>query len=284
MSTVTCNLHIRGRLRFFATRHSAFRLYVATYLLLVCTTLCKSLGRETSSARNSPSIDTNLNMPHFTSESERSPIQPLHRNNVDSPHSTADDHETRSTQRTRVKNRRHRYLELHPEYFKDPSLEIAEPLLYHRLINRFKTAQEREIAGKARLSSQSPSTSTFAHILESSLTRSEANLHALQHPDPAHPVSYTRTPAGEIFARELDPEDPEPMTRAEGWTQWCEILRRRFVEGRDGDFDYVGVDSDEELDFWEERERSEAWILSESEEVLRDETGRPRGETGVLDY
>nr|POF25878.1 hypothetical protein CFP56_74963 [Quercus suber] len=262
-------------------------------------------------------------MPHFISQSDKSPAQAPNINEPQSssPLTTLDDHEESPSQHIRIKNRRNRYLELHPEYFADPSHEIAgkpcfppslqqrlpsrpiiskknnkkeadscakEPLVYDRLVQRFKTAREREVAGKARLASSAatnnPSVSAFAHILESSLTRSEAKLHALQHPDPANPVAYTRTPDGQILARELEPEDPEATTRADGWTQWCETLRRRFVEGRDGEFEYAAVDEDEGLDFWEERERGEAWVEGAGEEFLGDVLEGPAGETGVQDF
>lgn len=136
--------------------------------------------------------------------------------------------------RIRIKNRRKRYLDLHPEYFEEPSLELAgrqsshplvcnftfsscqilppssppclsaqypipthppDPLLYDRLVRRHQSAAEREAQGRSR---------GYADILEADLIRSEAKLEAARHPDPNSPVVYTRQANGEIVGMEQD--------------------------------------------------------------------------------
>ncbi|KAF2482752.1 coiled-coil domain-containing protein-domain-containing protein, partial [Neohortaea acidophila] len=114
----------------------------------------------------------------------------------------------------RIKNRRQRYLDLHPEYFKESSLELADPLLYDRLIRRFQTAAERESEGRLR---------GYSGILEANLVRSEAKLEALDHPDPNNPLIYR-------------------------WSKWEEIMGLRFLRGDDADFDYATVDENDEYD------------------------------------
>ena len=85
-----------------------------------------------------------------------------------SPHdskmsSQADEEEEPRSWRIRVKNRRKHYLDKHPEYF-DSSLELADPLLYDRLVRRFQSPVEREAEGRSK---------GYSGILEADLLRSE---------------------------------------------------------------------------------------------------------------
>lgn len=69
-------------------------------------------------------------------------------------------------------------------------------------------------------------------------------------------------------------------------------MRRRFVEGRDGDFEYASVDGGEEFDDREEEERQALdRYLEDEEPEFVDEEGRRKsggdeleGETGVQDF
>src|ERR1700760_546876 len=92
--------------------------------------------------------------------------------------------EEERSHRVRVKNRRKRYLDLNPEYF-NSSLELADPLMYDRLIRRFQTTAEREEEGKRK---------GFSGILQADMLRSEAKMEALAHPDPYAMFSYSRGP------------------------------------------------------------------------------------------
>ncbi|XXH02275.1 hypothetical protein Hte_008645 [Hypoxylon texense] len=55
----------------------------------------------------------------------------------------------------------------------------------------------------------------------------------------------------------------QPATRAEGRERWDGFLRRRFVLGRDDDFDYRAVDENDDLDALERREQEDAWFDDE---------------------
>src|ERR1700760_5016842 len=88
--------------------------------------------------------------------------------------------EEERSHRVRVKNRRKRYLDLNPSYF-NASLELADPLLYDRLIRRFQTPAEREVEGRAK---------GFSGVLQEDLYRSEAKIAALANPDPDAAFSY----------------------------------------------------------------------------------------------
>lgn len=182
----------------------------------------------------------------------------------------------------RVKNRRKRHLERHPCYFEDSSLELANPLLYDRLIRHFQTPQERAIERRQK---------GYAETLEADLLRSEARLDEAQ--DPEVHSSYTRTEDGEIV-QFPDPRDEatgdfESLTREEARERWVDIMTVRFLRGDDEDFDYGKVDESEELDDRraEERDAEEEWFDGESEDFSpRDGEGKRevRGETGVQDY
>jgi hypothetical protein len=176
----------------------------------------------------------------------------------------------------RVKNRRKRYLDLNPGYF-NSGLELADPLLYDRLVRRFQTAAEREAEGRRK---------GFSGVLEADLRRSEAKMDALrdENPNPnAVLFTYVRGPNGEIVA---EVEDEVPRSKEEGWARWKFEMEMRFVRGEDVDFDYKAVDEDERWDDWEEERRRDldgyldgeepSWLVCEGETL--------KGETGVQDF
>jgi len=195
--------------------------------------------------------------------------------------------------RIRTKNRRKRYLDLHPEYFKQPHLELAgrhtfqishlrpsipihflDPLLYDRLIRRFQTAEEREKEGRER---------GYSGVLEANLVRSEAKLQALEHPDPNNPLVYGKASDGSINGVEQDERD-RVRSREEGLERWVEVMELRFLRGDDQDFEYQDVDDNEQYDDQGEEERSklDEYLQGESEEFVGE--GKPTGETGIQDF
>ncbi|KAF2085547.1 hypothetical protein K490DRAFT_75156 [Saccharata proteae CBS 121410] len=178
--------------------------------------------------------------------------------------------------RIRVKNRRKRYLDMHPEYF-DSGLELADPLLYDRLIRRFQTPAEREAEGRAK---------GYSGVLEADLLRSEAKMQALRHPDPNVTISYRRGQNGEIVAEE---RDEVPASKEEGMKRWRDDMGQRFLRGEDKDFDYAEVDESEEWDDrqLEEREKQEVYFDAETPTWIVDEKGAEKGpscETGLQDF
>ncbi|KXT00440.1 hypothetical protein AC578_1940 [Pseudocercospora eumusae] len=178
----------------------------------------------------------------------------------------------RGPDRIQIKNRRKRYLDLHPEYFKSAELELADPLLYDRLVRRFLTAREREKEGRER---------GYTGILEADLVRSEAKIEALQHPDPNIAMVYKRAPDGHILSVE---QDEEASNREDAWDRWVDLMTQRFLRGDDKDFDYNTVDDNDEFDDREEEERKrlEEYIDNQTPEFLG--AGTPKGETGIQDF
>ncbi|CAI7617302.1 unnamed protein product [Penicillium discolor] len=174
-----------------------------------------------------------------------------------------------------VKNRRKRYLDLHPEYF-SAGLELADPLLYDRLIRRFQTTQEREAEGRAK---------GFSGVLETDLLRSEAKLDAISHPDPNAMMSYTRGPDGEILAED---RDEIPPNKEEGERLWRWEMGLRFMQGNDSDFDYKTVDQNDDYD--DHTDEQDQYFEDEEPEWVVDGTrgddARPnlQGETGIQDF
>jgi hypothetical protein len=178
--------------------------------------------------------------------------------------------------RLKAKNRRKRYLDVHPEYFNDSSLELADPLLYDRLIRRFQTATEREAEGRRK---------GFSGQMATDLWRVEAKKEALSHPSPASLFTYTRGPQGEI--READKDDV-PMSKEEGRVWWQDEMTQRFLRGDDDDFDYAKVDASHKYDDpEEERDIQDAYFDSMESDFDTDGEGKEKvltGETGIQDY
>ncbi|PGH05943.1 hypothetical protein AJ80_08255 [Polytolypa hystricis UAMH7299] len=174
-----------------------------------------------------------------------------------------------------VKNRRKRYLDAHPEYFSS-GLELADPLLYDRLIRRFQTPAEREEEGR---------TKGFSGVLEADLIRSEAKVEALAHPDPNAMFTYTRGPNGEILTED---QDEIPTSKEEGAEQWRWEMEMRFLRGADHDFDYTTVDENDEYDDWNEaqeqyfEEEEPEWMVEKAENGSMAQ--KLQGETGIQDF
>ncbi|KAK7192383.1 coiled-coil domain-containing protein [Paraphaeosphaeria sporulosa] len=195
----------------------------------------------------------------------------------------ADGHDTSTedgraarARRLKAKNRRKRYLDVHPEYFADASLELADPLLYDRLIRRFQTAAEREAEGRRK---------GFSGQMATDLWRVEAKKDALSHPSPASLFTYTRGPQGEIH--EAD-KDEVPMSKDEGRAWWKDEMTQRFLRGDDDDFDYDKVDASHAYDDpEEERDIQDAYFDSMESDFDTDGEGKEKvltGETGIQDY
>jgi Coiled-coil domain containing protein (DUF2052) len=172
----------------------------------------------------------------------------------------------------RTKNRRKRYLDQNPNYF-DSSLELADPLLYDRLVRRFQTAAEREEEGKRK---------GFSGVLHTDILRSEARLEALSRPDPHSLFSYSRGPNGEILEED---QDDVPQNKDEGWSRWKYEMEMRFLRGDDDDFEYETVDDNQAYDDREEEDRQELEKYLDDEEPNWVTDGKtPQGETGVQDF
>ncbi|KAF2821796.1 hypothetical protein CC86DRAFT_397251 [Ophiobolus disseminans] len=178
--------------------------------------------------------------------------------------------------RLATKNRRQRYLEVTPEYFSDSSLELADPLLYDRLVRRFQTAAEREAEGKRK---------GFSGQMATDLWRAEAKKEALSQPNPMSLFIYNRGPQGQIVEED---KDDIPMTKEEGRAWWVDEMTQRFLRGGDDDFEYKKVDNNIKYDPPEqERDLQEAWFESMESDFDSDGEGKEKvltGETGIQDY
>ncbi|KAJ4323133.1 hypothetical protein N0V94_002019 [Neodidymelliopsis sp. IMI 364377] len=174
-----------------------------------------------------------------------------------------------------AKNRRKRYLEVHPEYFDDSSLELADPLLYDRLIRRFQTAREREVEGQRK---------GFSGQMSTDLWRAEAKKDALKHTDPNSLFTYSRGPQGQIVEED---KDEVPMTKEEGKAWWVDEMTQRFLSGADDDFEYKTVDENDKYDDEKERDIQDAYFDSMESDFDSDGEGKEKiltGETGIQDY
>ncbi|KAI0008337.1 coiled-coil domain-containing protein-domain-containing protein [Xylariaceae sp. FL0662B] len=191
----------------------------------------------------------------------------------------------------RIQNRRREYLERHPAYFDSLEHELADPLLYDALIRRFQSAAEREQEGRAK---------GYSRVLEVDLLRGEAKLSQLAaHPELHNPHNNNNNGAAALSASARDRDvfigeyagalfsssDEAKTTTSqqrqaeEGRARWRDFLRRRFVLGRDEDFDYAPVDEDDALDVLERREQEDAWF--DDEEPAWDGSGSATAAGGV---
>ena len=175
--------------------------------------------------------------------------------------------------RIRRKNRRMRYLDTHTDYF-GPSLELADPLLYDRLIRRFQSRAEREAEGR---------TKGFSGVLEADLWRSEAKANAIGRGDSHSVLSYSRGLDGEIIPEE---SADIPQSKEEGYSRWRWEMEMRFMCGGDLDFDYATVDLNEDLDDKAEEDRAalDDFVSSEEPRWLLEDGQSPQGETGIQDF
>ncbi|TGZ82956.1 hypothetical protein EX30DRAFT_144914 [Ascodesmis nigricans] len=167
---------------------------------------------------------------------------------------------------TTIRNRRLCYLRSNPSYFTSPDLELADPLLYDRLIRRFLTPAEREEQGRTR---------GFSGVLEADILRSEAKIAAIQDAE-----ADTEEKAVKMNGDEVE-------TREEGEELWRRVMTERFLAGNDKEVDYKTIDENEAWDGEEmRRDEEERWFDAETPRWV-DGGGEEEGlctDTGVLDY
>ena len=161
---------------------------------------------------------------------------------------------------TLVRNRRLRYLEQHTTYFTSADLELADPLLYDRLIRQFLTPDEREAQGRER---------GWSGVLEADLTRAEAKVAAVADAD------------ADTEARAENERGEQVGSKEEGEEMWRKAMTLRFLGGGDEEADYERIDNDEEYDDYTTvtREEEEKYFDAETPS-----SSTENGDTGVLDY
>lgn len=149
-----------------------------------------------------------------------------------------------------------------PTYFSSPDLELADPLLYDRLIRQYQTPAEREAEGRRK---------GWSGILHADLERSEAKVDALRE----NPSSTLETRAENNWGETV-------TSKEEAEQVWCETMTLRFMEGRDDDVDYNAIDNNEEYDDHKqiEMDAQDAYFDAESPVV----EGVTSGDTGIQDF
>ncbi|KAM0415909.1 hypothetical protein ACHAPT_013120 [Fusarium lateritium] len=176
-----------------------------------------------------------------------------------------------------AQNRRREHLARHLSYFESLEHELADPVLYERLVKRFQTASEREAEGKAK---------GYGRTLEADLQRGEAKLSRLKESD-----GPGRAPNGiEHSAGDLEhPWEKPAKDKAHGLQLWHAFLEERFVHGLDEDVDYLPIDGDEDLDTMIRQDAQDAWFDDEEPSWVDDDVSGTalqsrRGETGIQDF
>ncbi|KAH7158262.1 coiled-coil domain-containing protein-domain-containing protein [Dactylonectria estremocensis] len=181
----------------------------------------------------------------------------------------------------RAQNRRREYLVRNTTYFDSLEHELADPVLYARLVKRFQTPAEREAEGKAK---------GYGRTLEAALERGESKVSGLPQSNGA---SESTTNDEETTDIVLDKSWTHPATdKIHGQQQWHDFLEDRFVHGEDEDFDYSAIDRNDEFDTLARKDAEDAWFDDEEPSWVED-VGAPNtekvaekrdGETGVQDY
>lgn len=226
-------------------------------------------------------LDASITMPQFQAGT-----------GVPAQSEKSSEHVKKGLSEMKIRDRRRKYLDTHPEYLNDPELElaglfllsvaltrdtdaVAYPLLWERLIRRFQSPAERDVESKRK---------GFSGILEADILRGEAKTEALRHPDPDSLFTYRRGPDGEILAEE---RGEVPVDKSDGRHRWRLAMETRFVRGADIDFDYEEVDNSEVYDDHtvEELEEVEKYFNAEEPEfVKRTNSSELQGETGIQDF
>ncbi|KAF4119911.1 Coiled-coil domain containing protein (DUF2052) [Geosmithia morbida] len=189
-------------------------------------------------------------------------------------------------EQVRVRNRRREYLERHASYFDSLEHELADAMLYERLIKRFQSVPERTAEGKAK---------GYGRTLEASLMRGETRMAKLA----AEAATTTSPPSAAAIATSSNPDtrdeeddgsgnrtwvDVTPADREEGIQLWRDFLEYRFVRGQDEDFDYAIVDGDHDLDSLERQDEQDSWFDDQEPGWASDTEHQVHGETGVQDF
>ncbi|GJN81845.1 coiled-coil domain-containing protein [Purpureocillium lilacinum] len=195
----------------------------------------------------------------------------------------------RTSERIRAQNRRREWLEQHPSYFESVEHELADPILYARLVKAFQTDAERQTETQEK---------GFGRILEADLARGEQRVAAAAASDPSAEATNAGSSAqlsnganGHSHVRTADastgidnPWDAEAEDRADGRELWRLFLQERFIRGRDEEFDYDAVDGDWDLDVTARREAQDEWFEDEEPTWAEGEERARTGETGVQDF
>ncbi|KAF5011788.1 hypothetical protein FDECE_2122 [Fusarium decemcellulare] len=202
------------------------------------------------------------------------PILPLQQNAPDRPVPRRPKSPGRAAQ-IQAQNRRREYLARHPSYFENLEHELADPVLYERLVKRFQTAAEREAEGKAK---------GYGRTLEADLQRGEAKLSQLKESNGS--ANGVHNSNGDLE----HPWEKPAADKTHGLQLWHAFLEERFVHGLDEDFDYRPIDADEDLDTMIRQDAQDAWFDDEEPSWVDDgdepraPPGRREGETGIQDF
>ncbi|PTB70273.1 hypothetical protein BBK36DRAFT_15969 [Trichoderma citrinoviride] len=185
--------------------------------------------------------------------------------------------------RLKVRNRRHEYLVKTPSYFDNLDHELADPILYERLVKKFQTPAEREADGKAK---------GYGRTLEADLVRGEtklANIHQSseqQHDSQGNSLELDNSRVVGDGGAGTNVWDAEAENKEHGMQLWHAYLEARFVEGMDEEFDYSQVDDNYQYDTMAIQDAEDAWFDNEEPSWAECASQSPagRGETGIQDF
>lgn len=187
---------------------------------------------------------------------------------------------TRTVQ-IQAQNRRREYLARNPSYFDGLEKELADPVLYERLMRRFHSAAEREAEGKAK---------GYGRTLEAALQRGESKLAHLHQENGHNTAKSDYRESGDVGLDQ--PWDQPAKDKEHGQQLWHAFLEDRFVHGHDDEFEYSLIDNNDEYDTMSRTDAEDAWFDDEEPSWVDDgqtsdggkEERMLEGQTGIQDF
>lgn len=179
----------------------------------------------------------------------------------------------------RFKNRRYAALQKlvdTSDYFTEEEMQRRNPILFDQLIGKFQTKEEKELFMKRSYDTAASSKTPLTDLLMAHLNRNEQG-ESFRRLDQEKQTADEEEADAEYFeADDEDEEMDEPRSRrdiARDENDECEEIEeeekelykeefyttmyQNFLDGKDVDFDYSGVDNNEEYDIGENLELDE---------------------------
>ncbi|KAL7635222.1 UNVERIFIED_CONTAM: hypothetical protein RMT77_014209 [Armadillidium vulgare] len=180
-----------------------------------------------------------------------------------------------STQRLKMRNRRFGALKKMESsgssYFKDEEMRKRDPLLFHELVDKNMTEEERQQS--IREAPSSP-LNTFSELLFEQIERNKINARRREQENAEEDCYEEVEEEDEESEDEVEEKkEEEPLDERQKFLlrdEFRTTLFARFVSGKEKDFDYSAVDDQEENDLldWETQDLEEKYFDEEEPETL----------------
>uniref|UniRef100_A0A3Q3LEL8 Coiled-coil domain containing 97 n=1 Tax=Mastacembelus armatus TaxID=205130 RepID=A0A3Q3LEL8_9TELE len=173
---------------------------------------------------------------------------------------------TGCTNRTRIRNQRYaalRALQKEGQYFSEEQMRVREPLLYEQYIGQYLTDEESARGGLAHLLLNSYQERLIQNRLQEEQEREEG----------AQEEDEDEEEGGEYDRVQLNEWAPTAQEKALLREEFISQMHRRFLDGKDKDFNYSEVDENPEYDNLDivSRDAEDKYFDEDEEEEDEDE-------------